>query len=320
MRRTRSSRRVSPMAFTLVELLVVIAIIGILIALLLPAIQSARAAARRTECNNRIRQLQLAALTYADSNQHHLPPGAAGGQKHAIFTYLLPFIEENALYRSIDLKAGTMATVNVPAAKTVISTYLCPSYSDDTLSTDASVSSYAVGALTLYQAVGGMVDESVTNFTASNYGKLPKNGMYEIQTSTPASKRGVALKKITDGLSKTLAIGEFAHRNTVGTGGLVTFPGNVRIWIAGQSELSDPFAGATYGMKVIANFNLNAAIDRDTTFGWDLFNYLPFSSLHTNGAHFAMGDGSAHYLNDEIEIRVLRALASRNNGEAVSVP
>src|SRR6266571_1842203 len=106
-------RRISSRsAFTLIELLVVIAIIAVLISLLVPAVQKVREAASRTQCLNNMKQICLAVLNY-ESGAKHLPPSGEGVdpanvsnkcyEKHSTFTYLLPFIEQEAAYRAFDL-------------------------------------------------------------------------------------------------------------------------------------------------------------------------------------------------------------------------
>ena len=124
-------------AFTLVELLVVIAIIGILIALLLPAIQAAREAARRMSCVNNMTQIGLALQSYIEANEA-LPAGVvnpkgpintdASGYKMGWITQILPYFEESATYKHIDFKASVFDKKNAPVREIAISTLICPSY------------------------------------------------------------------------------------------------------------------------------------------------------------------------------------------------
>ncbi len=123
------SRR-SNSGFTLVELLVAIAIIGVLVALLLPAIQSAREAARRISCSNHLRQIGLATLNYHDTNGH-LPPPKLGGSRTttmgSTWVLLLPYLEEGNRYDRYDLTKTIFDPHNAPLTSGVIETYLCPS-------------------------------------------------------------------------------------------------------------------------------------------------------------------------------------------------
>jgi prepilin-type N-terminal cleavage/methylation domain-containing protein len=296
------------LGFTLVELLVVIAIIGILIALLLPAIQAARAAARRTECANKIRQLGIAFQTYADANKGMFPPGMVKN-RHAVFSYILPYIEEMALYKTIDLTAATEA--NIAAKDTVVMAYICPSWPSDVL--DKSLSQeQQKGALTSYQCVGGAYRDTMTTdkerVKVDNYGHIPKNGVFTVEDGKAPYNRGVKIGRITDGTSKTFAAGEFAHLNA-----LNGFPGNVRPWISGDNG-----GNASYAFKVIKALQINDPRER-TDSSDAAYNWLPFNSFHTVGSTFVMADSSTHFMSEETEISVLLAFASRNGGESTPV-
>src|SRR5690606_2838515 len=120
---TKRSRQ-GQAAFTLIELLVVIAIIGILIALLLPAVNAARQAARRAQCANNLKQIGLAFHNYHDTRKK-LPPGGQTGSELSWRVYILPHIEETGLYELFDINAANINT-NLPVGLNSVQSFFCP--------------------------------------------------------------------------------------------------------------------------------------------------------------------------------------------------
>jgi prepilin-type N-terminal cleavage/methylation domain-containing protein len=209
--------------FTLVELLVVIAIIGILMALLLPAVQAAREAARRSACGNNMKQIGLAVLNF-ESAQKKLPAGGEGTDwktksskfsTQSLFTRLLPYIEHSDVYDSMDLTKSyrdASAPRNVAAAKRNISTYVCPSnpFSQQRDPAGFGGLDYFATAwtdidpLTGYRNRTARAEGALTTVDGSNN---PSDGTVDGVLQT-----GVALRTVVDGTSSTFAVIEDAGR------------------------------------------------------------------------------------------------------------
>ena len=278
--------------FTLVELLVVIAIIGILIALLLPAVQSAREAARRMQCANNLKQMGLAVHSYVTQHAGCLPLGSPGIWRHGLFTQLLPFLELSTIYDDIDIDGVTNTSSH---RFTPVPVYFCPDYPVGPVVDPAP--SYSIsGALCTYQAVAGALRDGVSVTTGC--GNVPHNGLFGWDVV-----RRVA--QVTDGLSNTLAIGEYVHRDDTGNYG--HYPGNVRPWILGAQE-----GKCSYVYRVL-EFPINSGVQRAAD---EIpFNHLPLGSMHPGGASFLVADGSVTFLNETVDMPTYRALGTINGGE-----
>ena len=184
-----------PRGFTIVELLVVIAIIAILVAMLLPAIQSAREAARLIQCKNNLRQLGLALQSH-DSAHGYFPSGVVATDNnfqngmHSGFVFLLPFLEENAPFKSYDLSQPWTSDANLAIAATRLQVLTCPSNS-----TEVPQQGSIVAAATDYAFSKGPLAYLCED--------LAGGGMFDVNSRV----RSVHLK---DGMSKTFALGEAA--------------------------------------------------------------------------------------------------------------
>ncbi len=301
-------------AFTLVELLVVIAIIGVLVALLLPAVQAAREAARRMQCGNNLKQMGLAIQNYASAQNGKFPKGSPGPEMHGLFSLMLPHLEQQAVFDNLTIEYDP----NTPEGNVrlevqrnaVISAYACPSYTDPILIESQfaapSVFDFQSGALTTYQGVSGALRPELNQeFLTASWGNLPYNGTFGWEYQRE-------IRQITDGLSNTLAIGEFVHRDLAVGGLYADSPGNVRPWILGGTG-----GFGLYAAKVLQH-PPNAKLDRilDAV----QFNHLPMSSFHPGGVHFVMGDGSVHLISDSIDFEVYKSLGTCDGGETVGLP
>jgi prepilin-type N-terminal cleavage/methylation domain-containing protein len=289
-------RRGGRRGFTLVELLVVIAIIGVLVALLLPAVQSAREAGRRTQCSNNLHQIGIALHNYVSQSRGAFPPGAVDNNYAGLFARLLPLLEGGTLYKDIDLKNSASSQHRY----TRVDTYICASYSGETLVQNHPVA-YMNGALGHYQGVGGTLRTPPGPVVkSSSYGDMPKNGMFGW---------GFARKEnqVIDGLSNTLAIGEFVHRDRDPGSTFAGPPGNVRPWIYGANE-----AFGSYSFKVV-QYAINARVERtkDNIF----FNHLPMGSFHVGGANFLLADSGVRFVAEDIPLDILKNLSTVNGEE-----
>lgn len=284
--------------FTLVELLVVIAIIGTLISMLLPAVQAVREAARRTECSNNLRQMGLAVQSYVSQyGGKTFPPGSPGAKKHGLFTYMLPFIEQIDLYKSLDLKLPT-DQIGQQRYMT-LETYLCPSYAGLNV-VKAAAANYENGAVTTYQGVCGAMRTASTPAVKSGYGDMPTNGIFGFGFNR-------RLSAVRDGLSNTLAIGEYVHRDRDANSFYSGYPGNVRGWILGANEST-----GAYAIKVV-KYPINDMVDRVADSA--PFNHLPFGSDHPQGCNFLVADASVRFLPSSLDFGLYQSLATCNGEE-----
>ncbi len=318
--------------FTLVELLVVIAIIGLLVGLLLPAVQMARESARRMQCSNHLKQISLGIHNYASSHKSEFPPGVGdkqystnldpGNENTGVFAFILPYLEFENLYQLIDTDktlSAFLATQNGETVRTtVISTYLCPSWGEDPLCTKNV--SYMRGALKTYDGVNGAYITSSDNnglkdsekmkvptSLPSAFGAIPNNGILKFGEKVPMSM-------VTDGLSNTYMMGEMVQIDK----DKGEYPGGNRPWIFGGSW-SGKSAKTLYCLKAL-RWDLNNECNRSdggTTSSSVPFNHFPFSSPHADGVTFARGDASVGYVSDDVELSILKRMCTRAGSEAI---
>jgi prepilin-type N-terminal cleavage/methylation domain-containing protein/prepilin-type processing-associated H-X9-DG protein len=312
--------------FTLVELLVVIAIVGVLVSLLLPAVQSAREAARRTQCTNNLRQLALAAHSFHDI-YHKLPTsirpaGLTLLPRISGHISLLPFIEQKNAYDQYRQSLNWNDPANAPVTKLVVRLFQCPSTPEpkrlDGLP-EATPWTADVAAVTDYSPTIG-VDERLQIANMVDFagpGMLPKNS---------ESRRA----QVTDGLSNTILYAEsagrpFLYRRNQRVGGLPGHRVNGGGWVRPGTDFS--VDGSSYdGLTIPGPCAVNCTNGDD--FGSTPFPHPYYGSegsgeayaFHPGGANFAFGDGSVRLLSQNISIREFARLVTRDGGEAVSAP
>jgi prepilin-type N-terminal cleavage/methylation domain-containing protein/prepilin-type processing-associated H-X9-DG protein len=321
-----SANRVIRKGFTLIELLVVIAIIGVLIALLLPAVQAAREAARRTQCTNNLKQLGIALHNFHDTNNvlpsSVRPPGLTPLPRVAGLTLVLPFFEQKNLYDSMNFEFTWGNPENSTTSLTKISSLLCPSSpKDDRTDGIPEISPWVanVNAVTDYSPTIG-VDPRLRTLGLVDYagaGVLPKNGKPK-------------LADVTDGLSNTILYAESAGRPFLYQRGakLVSEdPTLARVNAGGWARPASDFTidGATKdGSLIPGSYPINST-NGDNAAG--LTFPLPYYgsegtseiyAFHPGGANVLLGDGSVRFVKDTTGIKIVAALVTRAGREVVS--
>jgi prepilin-type N-terminal cleavage/methylation domain-containing protein/prepilin-type processing-associated H-X9-DG protein len=299
--------------FTLIELLVVIAIIGILIALLLPAVQKVREAANRMACSNNLKQIALALHNYHDANLNFPPGGVTEGPccdtpSGAAWTiYLLPFLEQDALYQKYDFTKYNEAPENAFVRKSSVKTYVCPSDLDTGVlgkpeSGPGNDLEYMPGS---YRGVSGRstgLDWFDDPASSRNLPQEWRGILHKTSVRYGIGPENVAA--ITDGMSNTLMVGEYTtrtHRNRR-TFWAYTYTSYNQSSVTRQSRIFQ----TDYDRCV----NIGGAGDENPCKrGWGGF--------HTGGANFALCDGSVRFLFQNIDIALLSDLATIAGGEVV---
>jgi len=317
--------------FTLIELLVVIAIIAILIALLVPAVQKVREAAARAQCQNNLKQLALACIGYADTNQRKLPPGGWtsagttgnwGDERGSWLVYTLPFMEQAPLYNKATAAAGGplyTTTNSVGIASGVFSNVIlpyarCPS-DDSRAGQPACNYMGSIGSQCAVGNRGGGCDTNNFRCMAgfnNGYGQSPDHG----NSVNPSEIRGLFNRlgaimlfpaSIPDGTSNTILLGEglpSTHDHLAG-GSWWSFNG-----------------GASHVTTIVPiNFMDPSKIGSTSCYYTDNWDWSwGFNSRHAGGANFAFADGSVQFLSTSIDDHIFNRLGCRNDGLPASIP
>jgi len=315
-------------AFTLVELLVVIAIIGILIGMLLPAVQQVREAARRSACQNNIRQVSLSCHNY-ESAHGHFPPStvldtnAGTNSWLSYIVYILPFMEQNAVFDQFDLSlvgGGTAFPEAVGNNKFEVSanrieSIVCPSAAKETAD-DRDGNDFLIGGqvifTTHYYGILGPTGVDLINggsFEAkqTNNGGIATSGVFwaEGDKAQPGRKdQSRGFGDIFDGSSNTLLIGEISY-DTPGDSQVSDFGAPYRSWARGGNA---QFNSSCKNIR----FPINAYDFNNVT---TPHNNINMGSNHFGGCNFAMADGSVRFVSETIDMAAYQAQASADGGE-----
>jgi len=317
--------------FTLVELLVVIAIIGILVALLLPAVQSAREAGRRAQCANNLKQIGLALHNYEGPNKafppgsfwRYYPPGTSNRIecKGSIMIRLLPYIEQQALYELFDfdqcVDGQTLPGSSKWIQSTVVPTSVCPSDDHPGVLGEGTSSERA---LHNYAASSGPTRHAdnpncrCPEWQSWNqYGPDPWGGTYGSSTNFagPFIRLGKSTKirDCTDGLSSTIFFGE------------------MRPMCSGHGDNGWAWSNNGQGLTAtLVPINYDSC-DRTSPTGSDncgrICNWnteLAFKSAHPGGAQFVFGDGSVQFLEETIDHWIYQYLGAKDDGHSAEIP
>jgi prepilin-type N-terminal cleavage/methylation domain-containing protein len=309
-------------AFTLVELLVVIAIVGMLVSFLLPAVQAARATARRSQCSSNIRQLALAALNF-ESAKGHLPSslrpaGLTPLPRISGMTLLLPYLEQGNRYDNYDQMLNWHAPENRPVVNLRIPVLECPaSPRPERLDglPEADPWEPGIGAITDFAATI-YVDQRL-----ESAGLVDKAGVGILERNAQPT-----LGAVTDGLSNTIMFAESAGRPYLYRQGklvsedLTQARVNGGGWCRPATEISID-GSSRDGLTLPGPCALNCTNGEDfAQSGFPHPYYGSFGSgepyaFHNGGGNFAFGDASVHFLSDDVDIREFARLVTRSGGE-----
>lgn len=339
-------KRHSTPAFTLVELLVVIAIIGVLVALLLPAVQAAREAARRTTCKSNLRQLALACLNYESANKKMPPASTRLGSNPALrpdwnwLVVTLPYYEQGAIYNVIDVNANWFDPTNERVAKTPMSIIRCPSRGElepvnlfgpggttggfGEIRGDSDLRTHYVGIL-------GAHTQQDTATPALPYYCNDRSSVYTMELQSGGfglppcltdgacgrvANNGVMIRNDNGNAAIPLKTITDGLSNTAMLGESAFGPRDedegVRPWVVGA--FGTPAPCIYHVRNVVYPINQGARTPGGPTIKR---NDLGLGSEHAAGGHLAFADGSVRFLNESMELRTLFALASRAGDEVL---
>jgi prepilin-type N-terminal cleavage/methylation domain-containing protein len=307
-------------AFTLIELLVVIAIIGILIGLLLPAVQKVREAANRAKCMNNLKQMGLALHNYESANHvfptSSRPPGVTPLPRVSWTIPVLPFIEQDNLRTYYDLTSTWGAADNLPVTSQPIKIFQCPSSPNPTrFDGDPQSGNWDIVACTDYAAVSGVAAYATNvNFTGS------------LEPGIMQTNHQTHIADVTDGLSNTIAITESAGRPQIYQRGIaVGAPPAQKVNGGGWAR---PASDLEYKTSTSDGTSFPGPCAANCTNGFDypVYNMQPYGTdgtgepyaFHTGVINALMGDGSVRSISQAVQVSVFAAALTRSGGEVIS--
>lgn len=302
--------------FTIVELLTVIAIIGVLVALLLPAVQAARESARRTQCQNHLKQLslglanfELANLKYPAGQKWSGPRSDPSSYALAWSALLLPFVEQQAVAEKIDFSFPLDDPRNLPATGQVVSLYLCPSTGQ--WEEHRSDTGHLIN-------LNGFPGEGMACLDYLGISGPDKDAKHPVSKELYGRQRGILIgtkgfpegdqmvdppviraKDVVDGLSNTTWLTECTGRG---------------------ADVKQGKVDAIHGAWASGNNVTHIDKGINDTVIPDAWHNERIHSDHRGGAHFAMCDGSVHFMSDETSKKIIRSLCSRNGEETFDEP
>lgn len=311
-------------AFTLVELLVVIAIIGILIAMLLPAVQAVREAARRTQCANNVKQQSLAMLNYESAHQK-LPPGVSF-PSHAMWSaFTLPYAESNSLYQTIDFEAGfsdvsAANQSNLQILSVNIHYMFCPSSNvpekqfDSLIGIDRSPSCYIACS-------SGLLNREAGEFP---WAGMDANEKFPASDGVFYANSQTTFAGISDGTSSTVLLGETLPDQDIRGFDAAGDDQKVDHWYIGSRELDSMESIAKTGGKSGENSEclgstacrINSLLLGDQTTIDE--KELAFGSRHSGGANIGFVDGHVQHVADSIDTTIWSNIGTRAGGEVAA--